>query len=960
MKANKAIKANRLKPKQKGRDSLLDIIRIVAVATVLSVHFFLHNGFYSQTVQGKPMYIMVLMRTFFSVCVPMFMVLTGYLMCRKTLSKKYYKGIVNTLIIYVLSALACMIFKAVHDGAEFTFKSVILGIFDFTGANYSWYIEMYIGLFLIAPFLNLAYNKLTNKRHKQVLVFTFVFLTIIPSVFNIFNFGSLNWWADPTTSDEFQKLIPNWWIGFYPVAYYFTGCYLREYGLKFRTRTLFALLIASTVIFGTFNFYRSYGTTFKSGSYLYWYGIEPYVLTILLFSLLKRIKTDNMKKATKTFLWKLSDLALGIYLLSFIFDSMVYPILCQKVPVMTDRLPYYFVTVPIVFVCSAMSSAVLKLLTNWIILAYNKISEFVKEQRLKKDKYKWQDCLFIVLLLGGILFAFWKCKYGFGGSDEAFYLTIPHRLIHGDALFTDEWHLSQLSGLLLVPFVWIYETITQSTEGIILAARFTYVVFHAIISIVIYTRFRKFGYISVFASVLFFIYTPYNIMAMNYDSMGVDFIAVTGAIMGTTNYKKKLPLIISGLTFAASVLCCPYLMIAYVLYAICVLVHIIIKKRDSKFILKSELFSLKTFLFFTLGAAILALIFVIFVLSKASFGDILRNFPYLMTDPEHPSIPLFKKFTTYFDTTVNSIALFKVCVYSYLAMFVIMLIDRKRSLHRAPYLIITASIVIFSYVLIVPNMVSSTYNAIMYPLIFIGITSYTLCKNKPKELFAALFISGIIYSFCIHCTSNQYFYVISMAMASTNLASYIFLAQLIKEMQETPDNITYALWIKRAAFVTAGFMIFLQGALQISIKANHCFWEFGDPSTLVSKINDGPAKGIYTNLTNRDNCEKIYNDINSYYSNKEPDKILFLSNKTWAYLAVKDYPFGTLSAWMSENVPSFNRLLTYYEVNPENTPKYVYIPKDSEWDLTKVQGKAAEYGYQVNEDSVSYKLEKIN
>ena len=248
----------------------------------------------------------------------------------------------------------------------------------------------------------------------------------------------------------------------------------------------------------------------------------------------------------------------------------------------------------------------------------------------------------------------------------------------------------------------------------------------------------------------------------------------------------------------------------------------------------------------------------------------------------------------------------------------------------------------------------------MYPLIFIGITSYTLCKNKPKELFAALFISGIIYSFCIHCTSNQYFYVISMAMASTNLASYIFLAQLIKEMQETPDNITYALWIKRAAFVTAGFMIFLQGALQISIKANHCFWEFGDPSTLVSKINDGPAKGIYTNPTNCDNYEKIYNDINSYYSNKQPDKILFLSNKTWAYLAVKDYPFGTLSAWMSENVPSFNRLLTYYEVNPENTPKYVYIPKESEWDLTKVQGKAAEYGYQVNEDSVSYKLEKIN
>ena len=34
------------------RDSSLDIIRIVAVFTVLSVHFFLHNGFYSESVSG--------------------------------------------------------------------------------------------------------------------------------------------------------------------------------------------------------------------------------------------------------------------------------------------------------------------------------------------------------------------------------------------------------------------------------------------------------------------------------------------------------------------------------------------------------------------------------------------------------------------------------------------------------------------------------------------------------------------------------------------------------------------------------------------------------------------------------------------------------------------------------------------------------------------------------------------
>lgn len=51
--------------KLKKRDSSLDILRIIAVFTVLSVHFFLHNGFYSQTIEGTPMYVAVVMNPVF-------------------------------------------------------------------------------------------------------------------------------------------------------------------------------------------------------------------------------------------------------------------------------------------------------------------------------------------------------------------------------------------------------------------------------------------------------------------------------------------------------------------------------------------------------------------------------------------------------------------------------------------------------------------------------------------------------------------------------------------------------------------------------------------------------------------------------------------------------------------------------------------------------------------------------
>ncbi len=945
--------------KLQSRNAAMDIIRIVAAFTVLSVHFFLHNGFYSQTVEGAPMYIMVLMRTLFSVCVPLFMILTGYLMSHKTLSRKYYSGISKTLIIFVLATLACMIFKTIHDNEPFTLKSFILGTLDFTGANYSWYIEMYIGLFLLIPFLNLAYNKLKNKRQKQILVLTLVFLTIIPTVFNIFNFDTPAWWSDPKTSDTFSKLIPSWWMGIYPITYYFTGCYIREYGIKLKTRSTLVLFLLAILIFGTFNYYRSYGTTFKSGTYVYWYGFEPFVLSVLLFVLLSRIKTENMNEKVKFVLWKVSDLALGIYLISYIFDMLVYPVLNAKINPMTDRLPFYFVAVPIVFVCSMLASAIMNIVAKYIQILFKKLVEFVKAQRQRADKYKWQDYLFIALMAGGLIFALWKCVYGFGGNDEAFYLTVPQRFNMGDALIKDEWHLSQMSGFLLMPFVWLFTTITGSTQGIILAARVLYILFHATVSVIIYSRIRKYGYVSVFASVLYFIFTPYDIMAMSYNTMGLDFVTLAGVIMGTASYKKKLPLIISGVVFAAAVLCCPYLAVAYILYGICVLIHTFIKNKDAKFILKSELFAGKTFLFFSIGIFALAAVFLIFALTRVSIKEIIDYLPYLMTDPEHPQIALGTRFSMYFNSIYNCHSHFKIALFSYLVMMVIMIFDRKRRYHRSLYLIVTTAIVTFCYVLLLPQLTYSTYNAIMFPLIFIGITSYILCENKPKPLFASLFVLGIIYTFAICFSSNQYFYVISMVITASNVASYVFLAQLLREMRSSQDNIEYAVWVKRGSVLFVAFMIFLQGAFQITVKAEHCFWESGNTSNLTAQIQNGPAKGIYTNVNNCNTYEQIYSDL-QYYKSKPKDKILFLTAKTWCYLAV-DFPYGTLSAWISgENPSSIERLKTYYSVNPEEIPRYIYIPKDSQWDFTNIYSDAYSYGYSFEENEISYKLEKIN
>lgn len=949
------------------RNTSLDIIRVVAVFLVNSVHFFLYNGFYSETVQGPTYFVMTVMRVLFTACVPLFMILTGYLMCKKELSKSYYKGIRKTLIIYVLASIACIIFKVfvIHDTnyQNLTPGKLLLEFLGFKGATYSWYIEFYIGLFLIAPFLNLMYNGLKTQRQKQILVFTFFAISVLPNIFNANVFTNPQWWATPTVSEEYEKILPQWWSMIYPVAFYFVGAYLREFGFKMKTRTLLIGFSIVLLLFSAHNYYRFYGSTFKYGTLLNWGCFESYVISCGLFILLLRIPTAKMPTGLKWLFWKVSDLALGVYLISYIFDRIIYyDFLNKYVTVFNEKLPFYFLVVPIVFLLSIAGSIILNFLAGYVMECYNAFVKFVKRQRAKDDKDKWRDFIFIGLLAAAIVFAIWKCFYGFGGNDEAFYLTIPQRLLQGDALFTQEWHLSQMSAIFLMPFTAVYHMFAGSYEGILLAARIYYVILHAVVAAVLYSRLRKYGYIMVFASLFFFIYSPYDIMAYSYNTMAIDFVVLSGAILGTTNFDKKIPLILGGLFFAASVLCSPYIAFGYALYIIGVLLHIAFKKKETKSVLKSELFSIKSFLWITVGIAALAVVFLIFVLSRVGIGDIMNVLPKLLSDPEHPQIPITDKLAKYFQYSATFHAQFIFAVIAYAITAVVMIFDKKRTLHRSMYLIVTTAIVLFSYALIYPTLTTTGYNFIMYPMLFIGITSYVLCKDKPKELFISLFCLGILYSFAVCMSSNQYFYVISMAMCTANVASLAFLARLIKEMRESEDELDYAKLYKYSALTLVTIMIVLQGYFQIDVKAHHSFWDGSDTSALTTQIENGPAKGLFTNSTRAAKYKYIYNDLMNY-KGKKPDNFLSVSGETWIYLALDNFPYSTYSAWIGdENIVQFDsvvsRLKEYYSVNPEKAPKYVYIPKDTKWEPENYVKQLQAQGYKLTENTVSYKLEK--
>lgn len=341
---------------KKVRNPSIDVVRIFALLLVVSVHFFLNIGYYNVTFAGEKMLVATMVRTLCKACVPMFILLTGYLMHKKTLSAKYYLGVVKTLGIYVLASVFCVLFKNYYLYRGLTLKMAIAGILDFSAADYAWYVEMYIGLFLAIPFLNAMYHGMGTKKRKLILVGTFLFLSSAYTVVNIFDFHTPGWWQNPRISVSYDEIVPDFYSEIYPFSIYLIGAALSDFKVKMKRLPNILLIAGITAILGAYTYYRSYGRTFIWGP---WQGDRAVFIVAIAALLIIFIAGFDM---TKTPAWisrilkTVADSVLGAYLVSYVFDTIFYKKLNTAVPEIYNRYPYFFVIVPLVFICSILTS----------------------------------------------------------------------------------------------------------------------------------------------------------------------------------------------------------------------------------------------------------------------------------------------------------------------------------------------------------------------------------------------------------------------------------------------------------------------------------------------------------------------------------------------------------------------------------------------------------------------------
>jgi len=343
----------------RSRDPGLDILRCIALLGMAVGHFCHHTGFFNETMTGGWMLLGAALRSAAKVTVPVFLMLTGYLVTTKNTGVKYYIRIVRVLFIYVLSSILCSLFKVFVLKESLSVLGALRKMVEFDGTTYEWYIEMYIGLFLLTPLLNILYDGLTTQKQKKILVFTLLFLTTMPRMLNVYCLDDPGWWLRPSSSKNYASLVPDMWGSLYPIAHFYLGRYLREYPIKLESWKLFVLSLAAFAFGGLYNFYRSYGSTFVFGP---WQenGSALYTLqAVLRFAFFTSLNYERMSERVRRFFAWGSDLTLGAYLVSWIFDMIVYGKLNSYGMSMDRKMLWLPVTVLTVLVCSFVLSQVI-------------------------------------------------------------------------------------------------------------------------------------------------------------------------------------------------------------------------------------------------------------------------------------------------------------------------------------------------------------------------------------------------------------------------------------------------------------------------------------------------------------------------------------------------------------------------------------------------------------------------
>ena len=340
------------------REPGLDLLRCLAFLLVVVYHSFLFNGFFYQSQTGAAMWLADSVRWFSASCNGIFMMLTGYLRTGNTSIRSSCRSMGSALLGYLLASIITIPIRHFAFGDVQTFSVWITRLFSFSAVYYGWYVEMYIGLVLLSPFVNMVLERLRGTRQLLIFAAVMLLLTALPG-------------ATPL------GIVPDYWRSLYPLTYYVLGGVIRRIQPKISPWVGILGAVAVALLLGGATVLSTDGG-YKEG--LSWDFPDIFIVMICLGLFLAFYRLQIPPTIGKGLAFCAGG-CFGGYLLSHLLDGWCYRL------VSAWHKPAYYplitlcISIPI-FLCSILGGRLLQKLTDRLLGKGKKTSALQNSKNL--------------------------------------------------------------------------------------------------------------------------------------------------------------------------------------------------------------------------------------------------------------------------------------------------------------------------------------------------------------------------------------------------------------------------------------------------------------------------------------------------------------------------------------------------------------------------------------------------
>ncbi len=558
-----------------------------------------------------------------------------------------------------------------------------------------------------------------------------------------------------------------------------------------------------------------------------------------------------------------------------------------------------------------------------------------------KGRFRFLNPCDVVALLAGIallVYLLLTARLGVGIADEAFYYSVPQRLLNGDRLFIEEWHLTQLSSLFSVLPYWLFTLCTGGTEGVILFMRVFFVISDILFYAYLYFKLREFGFWGFISAFLFCAVLPEGNYAISYFTVSSMAIMAACILLFVDKNRKPYKSIAAGVLFAFGVVAEPLLFLLYIAYSAAVFRYLISNGRG-----KSPQFpflQLREWFLFTGGGFVVLAALLIFFGVSGTLRSLSVTLPYLFTGDEFNRDNFIE-----FPRIIPVVRFFGpagcICVGLCYAVMLFFTASKKWN-DRSRLLLFLLSIAAF-IICSVSGLISvfggeygkGVMNFVLYhdvPILLIVPILYFLC-NKKDGRFLAVWICGVLYSAAVDISSNV---VMGTGGRIVQIAGMLILAGLLPELRSTlrgASKKTKAPAAERRREKAFSFVLALGAVVFFVWNAAHIGAEgFFQPAERMYRVDDrgrhfvdeltvGPFKNLRTNDEIRDVYLATLRDLDLIVQNANGAKFIAVGINPYMYLYA-DLPYGCISAWDQNPM---ERSIAYWELLKEQKPGYAYF-----------------------------------